>query len=410
MYLNPSYIKPSRRKNKLTWIGAVLLATFSVLAQYSLPIMSYGLVFAVIYGTFCFLFKKKIIFNRSILNFTLWCIFSQLIIYMYSDTFAMNQNTYFFMFVAMFLLSTLGFIEKESFFKIYYILGIIFSALVIYQFVLGNIFGIPQSAIRILPVAAEDMHFWIQNTTRASGVFTEPQAYSSYILPLLIMLLFRRKFKSAIYISCSIFASTSSQGIILALLIWGYYLIIYERDGAKKLLKCLGGVVSVIIVVMFLRNIPILQPIIDKIFSINLFGYDIRLTKGFQIYFAMPFQDKITGIGFGNLHDYLLNGNFQFSWITLTREELLAYITTMSNVLVSFGIFAFLFYINIFVKNWKSGTSEAKLMLIVIFISSFTQTALFNAWYIFYWVVYEVMDIYDSNRYFCIKFRGKRYE
>lgn len=407
MDLSPNPIRQNSGKHKPTWIGAVLLSTFSVLAQYSLPIMSYGIVLAIIYGGCSLLFKKAIVFNRSILIFSLWCICSQFIIYLYTGTFAKNQNTYIFIFVCIFLLSTLGFIEKESFFKVYYILGIFFSALVIFQFILGNIFGIPQSAIRILPVAAQDMHFWIQNATRASGVFTEPQAYSSYILPLLILLLFKRKFKSAIYISFAIFASTSSQGIIMALIIWGYYLVIYEKNGAKKFFRVLVGMIAIILAVLILRNIPAVQPIIDKIFSIDLSGYDIRLTKGFQIYFAMPIWDKVTGIGFGNLHDYLLSGNFKFFWMALTRDELLGYITTMSNVLVSFGIPAFVFYINIFVKNWKSGTPEARLILIVIFISSFTQTILFNAWYIFYWVVYEVMDIYDSKRYFYVRFRGK---
>lgn len=390
---------------KPTWIGAILLAVFSIFAQYSLPIMSYGLIFATIYGVICFLFKGRIVLNKGILYFTVWCIISQFVIYLYSDTFEKNQNTYFFMFVSIFLVATLGYIEKESFFKVYYVVGIICSILVIVQFILGNLIGIPQSAIQILPVAAEDMHFWIQNSSRSSGLFTEPQAFCSYILPLLILLLFKRRFTSSFFISIAILLSTSSQGIILALVVWGYYLVIYEKNVVKKYFRFLAGTIAIILTIVVMRRIPMFEPIIDKIFAINLFGYDIRLTKGFQIYFAMPNWDKFTGIGFGNLRDYILNGNFNFFWIRLTRSELLGYITTMSNVLVSFGIIAFLLYINIFIQNWKSGTPEAKLMLIIIFISSFTQTVLFNAWFIFYWIVYEVMDNYSRSRYLEIKYR-----
>lgn len=406
MELSSSQKDIDNRDYRPTWIGAVLLAVFSVLAQYSLPVMSYGLVFASLYSVICVLIKGRLSFNISILTFTVWCIISQLFIYILSGTFAKNQNTYFFMFVATFLLACMCEIEKESFFKVYYVFGVFFSVLVIYQFVMGNVFGVPQNAIRILPVAEEDMHFWIQNSTRASGVFTEPQAYCSYILPLLIMLLFKRRIKSAIFVSIAIFASTSSQGIIIALIIWGYYLIVYEENGKKKFFRFLGGMLVLILALLVLRNIPTFAPIIDKIFSISINGYDIRLTKGFQIYWAMPLRDKITGIGFGNLHDYLLSGKFNFFWIRLTRDELLAYITTMSNVLVSFGIVAFFLYINIFRKNWKPGTPEAKLMLIVILVSSFTQTALFNAWYVFYWVVFEVLDSYEPSRYFYILLRS----
>lgn len=392
-------------KEKKTIVGGILLALFSMLAQYSLPFMSYGLTLAFVYGVFVWFYKKGLfVVNKSILYFFLWCMVSQLFIYLRTGTFDKNASTYFFMFVALFLLTTLCHINLDSFYRAYYVLGFIFSITVIYQFVMGNLLGIPQSAIRILPVATEDLHFWIQNSNRVSGFFSEPQAYSSYILPLLILLLFKRKFKSAIFISIAILTSTSSQGILIALFIWGYYLVIYEDNGKKKFFRMIEGLIAVVLAIVIMSNVLTLKPIIDKIFAIELGGYDIRLTKGFQIYGAMPLGDKISGIGFGNLHDYLLKGNFNFFWMTLTRPELLGYITTMSNVLVSFGVVAFVFYINIFIKNWKSDTPEAKLMLIVILISSFTQTILFNAWFVFYWVVYEIFDQHNNNRYLRVKF------
>lgn len=391
---------------KKTIVGGILLSVFSVLAQYSLPVMSYGLILALIYGAFVFFVEREaLVFNKSVLFFILWCMLSQLLIYNVTGTLNENFNTYIFMYVSLFILITLSHINVNTFYKVYYVLGVIFSIVVIYQFVLGNIFGIPQSAIRILPVATENLHYWIQDSSRVSGFFTEPQGYGSYVLPLLILLLFKRKFKSAIFISIAIMASTSSQGIIIALFIWGYYLIIYEKNGKKKFFRFIAGIIVTILLILIMSRVPALQPIINKILAINIDGYDIRLTKGFYIYFAMPLKDKITGIGFGNLREYLLDGNFHFYWMKLTRDELLGYITTISNILVSFGVIAFGLYVNIFIKNWKSATPEAKLMLIVILISSFTQTILFNAWFVFYWVVYETFDNNNNDRYFKIKFK-----
>ena len=393
---------------KPSWVGASLLAGFNILAQYSLPIMSYGLVLASLYGGACLLVKGKLVINKSMLYFVLWCIVSQLAIYLHTGTFEKNRNTYFFMFVALFLLATLGTIERESFIKVYYVIGMICCILVDCQFILSNLYGIPQSSIRILPVAAEDMHYWIQNSNRVSGLFTEPQAFCSYIIPLLIILLFRRSFINAVFVSLSIIASTSSQGIILALFVWGYYLIVCQANIAKRIMRGFGLLLLLLLALYLMRSISILRPIVDKIISINPFGYDIRLTKGFQIYFAMPLWDKIVGIGFGNLRDHLLNGNYKFFWLTLTRDELLAYITTMSNVLVSFGVIAFLLFLNIYYRNWHTGTQEAKVMLIVILLSSFTQTALFNAWFIYFWVTFGILDSYDRSRYFGIMFRCTR--
>ena len=193
MYCIKSHNTIEDNFKRTTWIGATLLAVFSILAQYKLPIMSYGLILLTIYGMGVLIQKGRIVFNKGILYFTLGCVVSQFVLYLYSGTFEKNMNTFFFMFVALFLLSSLYDIEKRCFIQVYYVIGIICSILVIYQFVMGNVFGVPQSAISILPISDEDMHFWIRDSIRASGVFTEPQAYCSYIIPLLISLLFHLK-------------------------------------------------------------------------------------------------------------------------------------------------------------------------------------------------------------------------
>ena len=58
-----------------------------------------------------------------------------------------------------------------------------------------------------------------------------------------------------------------------------------------------------LILVSAFSLIGVFQYTIEKIMSINIFGYDIRLTKGFGIFFEMPIQDKILGIGKGNLRE-----------------------------------------------------------------------------------------------------------
>ena len=385
---------------KKTIIGGIVLAVFPILSQYPLPIMSYGFVLLLIYFMLRFLGGNgQLWFNKPMLYFIVYSLVQQFIVYQVSDTFQKNLNTYLFMLICLFMLASVNKIEKEDFLKAYIIVGFICCIVVIYQFVMGNVLGVPQSAIQILPVSAENQHYWMENKTRASGFFTEPQAFSSYILPLLVYMIYNRKFKTAIFISISIFASTSSQGIILAFIVWMVYLYTHDRDIAKKVLLTLFVIVGLIFILVILRNNGIFSFAIDKILSINAFTYDIRLTKGFDIYSAMPIMDKIFGIGFGNLTEYLLHGNFDFFWIRLTQEQLVGYITTMANTLVSFGIGGFIFYIGIFKGNMKTSSEPAKLILLLTFISSFTQTILFNAWFVLYWMIFELFDIIDDSRY-----------
>lgn len=391
-------------KTNGTWIGSIILASFIILAQYELPLMSYGLVAMILYCVGTFVFNGGCAYiNKPMCWFIIFCMIEQLLLYWITGTFSLNRNTYFFMVICFFILVFACSIELNSFIKIYYWIGIACCCLVIYQFFMGNILGIPQNAIQLLPVSPENQHYWLKNSARVSGVFTEPQGFCSYILPLLVYLVFQRKVLSALFVSITIFLSSSSQGIILAVIIWSYYLIVYEKKLVKRFLRIflfagLGGIGALI-----LSRSGTFSYIIEKIMSINIFAYDIRLTKGFQIYAQMPILDKITGIGFGNLRAYLNNGQFHFFWMNLTRPELFDYITTMSNILVSYGLVGTFFYLRIFAKNVASSNSMAKVMLLLIFISSFTQTILFNSWFVYYWVVYEVFDDLSNDNYYRIK-------
>ena len=382
-------------EERKTLIGSIILALFYLLAQYLLPIMSYGFILLLIYGVGVLFINRVFYINKPILIFIIAAIVQQSIIYLCSGTLAQNRNTYLFMFVCAFLLGTLSQINKQDFFKAYYIVGLITSIAVLIQFVMANCFGKLQSTIRILPVSENDIHYWMQESNRVSGFFTEPQAYSGYIIPLLIYLLSKCEVKKALFFSFAILASTSSQGIILMLICWIYYFFAYEKNNRKKLLIIAVGL---ILVVAFSLT-GVFQYTIEKIMSINIFGYDIRLTKGFGIFFEMPIQDKILGIGKGNLREYLLNGNFNFFWMSLTKDVLFDYVTTMSDVLISYGMFVFPFYIFIFVYNIKNSSKDGKLFLLIIFIASFTQTLLFNAWFVFYWSVYQIMDNQADKRY-----------
>lgn len=393
--------QPSTRKSLA---GGILLAAFSILAQYDLPLMSYGLVLALLYSAFFMLFQRTICLNKPMLLFISFAILQQAVMYGVTNTFSINRNTYLFMFICLFLLAVMGQIDKNHFMRVYSAIGLMMDCIVLYQFVKANLFGILQSSIQILPVAESEQHFWLKESNRVSGLFTEPQGYCSYVLPLLIMLIFRKRYKSAVFFSITMIASTSSQGIILMAFVWMYYLVLYERNVAKRMARAIIFMTLGLAGLFILGCLPASRFIIDKILSINIFGYDIRLTKGFQIYFAMPLLDKITGIGFGNLREYLLNGGFSFFWMKLTKDTLFAYITTMSNVLVSFGIFGFIFYINVFRENLKTARGEARLMLFVILISSFTQTILFNAWFVFSWIVFEVVDDKRNRNYWNIRF------
>lgn len=375
--------------------GAIILSLFCLLAQYKLPIMSYGLVLMGVFSCVMIIKKRQIIFNKYLLFFTLYCTAVQLFVYIKTNTLFINLNTYLFMLISLPIISGAYYVDRNSLLRIYRIAGLIFGITVTIQFILANFLSLPQSAIQILPVALDDQHFWISSSKRVSGFFAEPQAYCSFIIPLIILLLNNNIIKESIFFTLTIFMTTSSQGIILSMFIWSYFLI-YKKDVRNLGIMRFAILMFAFVIGALIMELPIGKFIFDKISTIDFFGYDIRLTKGFEIYGQLPMFNKLFGLGFGNLGDYLIKYGTVFDWFYLTREELITYITSMSNILVSFGFFAMIFYVKIFYKSiHKNKSFESKLLLIILFISSFTQTILFNAWFIFYWCLVSVLGNHE---------------
>ena len=390
-------------KNIRNYIGAFILAVFSILSQYSLKIISIGMVLLLIYSLYIIFQKGKIIFNRGMLYFVLFSLLHQLLVYFVTDTFFKNINTYFFMIVSIIMIAGGTMIEKEKFIKMYSMVSVVVSLFIIYQFIQINFFGVSVSPIRLFSIAKENLHYWNIDTNRPVSFFSEPQAYCSYIIPLLIYKISKKNMKFSVFLTLTILMSGSSQGILVSAFVWSYYIVIQEKRVNSKL----GYILMAIIFICILFGTDIFEFALGKIESINIFGYDVRLTKGFMIYTAMPFIDKIVGIGYGNLDTYLRSGLFYFKWMMLTRPEIFSYITTMANVLVSYGVGGFLFYINIFKKNWDC-KEAAKILLLVILIISFSQTILFNAWYVFYWIVFSLYDIDSGGKVHYIVFNFKK--
>lgn len=386
-------------------VGGLLLALFSVLAQYSLPVFSIGVASLLLYTIWYFAKGENIYINLPMFVFVLFSLLSQIFIYIFSNTLLLNRNTYLYMLICLFILSAIAGFDAAIFEKIYTFVGTICGIIIILQFIQIHVLGQNVNPIMLFHVSEEELHYWNFNATRCMGFFSEPQAYCSYILPAIVIGLFRHKYLRTLFFTLTILLSGSSEGILLSGIIWLYYWCQEEkRPIIKGMIMLIGG-----FGVLLVMNSAFFQSSLEKIMSINLFGYDIRLTKGWQIYSQMPILDKLTGIGNGNLTEYLLNHDLDLFWLNLTRPELVGYVTTMSGVFISFGIFGgFLYVFTLIVNIWRQ-KGIAKLLCIIVFIASFAQTLLFNAWFIYMWGLIFMYDNHDDHlRFYMLKVNWKR--
>jgi len=282
-----------------------------------------------------------------------------------------------------YLSSLIGGFNYSKFYKVYKCICLIVSSVLIVQALGLFIFDIPAVPINILPVAEVDYNYWdFFKGERPSGFFSEPQAFCSFVIPFLIFSLYRKEFLSSGLVLFAILLSTSTLGLAIAAIVILHYLSVGKKMSTTTKLGVLlgvGGVVAILI------SYGLLDYSIQKLMATPLEN-NIRMVRGFYIYSKFSTMDLLFGISY-DLEAYVLK-NIHEAWVSLYIEaglkNYLGYTTSMSGLLIQFGIIPLALYL-VFLKDcFKSGSEEIKTLVIITFVLGFVQTIVFNTWFIFY--------------------------
>jgi len=257
------------------------------------------------------------------------------------------------------------------------------------------LFSIPAVPIQILPIPESELHYWgFMQGSRPSGFFSEPQAYASFMIPLLVLSLKRQEYKFSYIISLSLIVSTSSLGIIMTGLINLYFLFLSKIKTYQKV----SISITLLIFVYLLLNIDMFKFSINKIETTD-FTNNIRLTRGFVVYSTFNTWDYIFGIS-NTLQSYVIRNiqdEYVQEYISAKSENLLGYSNTAAGVFIEFGLIGAIFFWRMLYKMFVNEDKNWRIFLYIIIILSFSQTCLFNAWFVFFYFIY--LGSCDKNSY-----------
>lgn len=146
---------------------------------------------------------------------------------------------------------------------------------------------------------------------RPTSFFLEPAHFSQYVLLYLAYSLFgdyeenRSNLKMAIFITIGLFASTSGQGILLGLLIWGlWWFDEIKKANIKNMvyLIILAAVISVIILPLVFQTRTVNTAMNRLVTGSGSLGDAVtgRLFT-YNYYSELPVLQKIIGMGYGNV-------------------------------------------------------------------------------------------------------------
>jgi hypothetical protein len=266
---------------------------------------------------------------------------------------------------------------------VYKIVALFACITIIIQFVQIQFFNQVVHQIMLLPI--ERPEAWYSEGLRPQGIFPEPQVFATFMLPILVLTLRKFEYLWAMFFTFAILASTSSLGIICSAGIWVYYVLFSQLSSKKK-----AFIIAVIFIgVLGLTQTSLFEYGINKITTTN-FTNNVRLTRGFTIYAKIPMLYKLFGIGVNNLAYYQESGQIILNDYMSIAMRNSSYITTVSELLINFGLFATLIYLRFLMNLFKN--SECRLLVVLLIVLSFAQTILFSGvWYLYMIIIFATL-------------------
>ena len=229
-------------------------------------------------------------------------------------------------------------LSEDHLFKAWRFFGIIAMLGILYQTIMIYVVGQSVSMIRILPTAATDYKYFMLSS-RPSSFFLEPAAYSTWIMPLLFLSIKRGKLMLAAAVSLTILLSTSSLGILFALVLWICYILSPDRHlkiAYRVILSiCLFGAF------IAFTQLEVFQTAFEKITNISTdnASNNARLLLGFEVYGTLSIPEKLLGISQSSILSYMLSGKIDLQAYGLSEATTwLGFVNAISNSLILYGV------------------------------------------------------------------------
>jgi hypothetical protein len=361
------------------------LPLFYILAQYSYGFSSIGIIILIIYTVISLVSSSRLLIHKPLLIFVLFISFIQILnMLLYGNLNSEDFNNFLNPIIMLFILSTAMLkVNYNNLYKAYVVVGVIAMTILFYQWFMLVIYNIMPSPVTFFPVSTDGFYSWQSEYYRPSSLFTEPQAYASYMIPLLLMSLYKDKILFSFLIILSILFSGSSLGIIFLLVISVTYLL---KSKSRWSLKFAVMFFISILVFIFIST-DIFSSQAAKILSIDL-ANNIRLVKGFQIYSTFNDLQMLFGIGEGPNILEIYNSKNSSELLMKNIFDLGAYVTTISGLLISYGIFSLILFFWVIYKMYCYEDPTKRIFLIIILFASFGQTILFNGFFLLYYITY----------------------
>jgi hypothetical protein len=364
-----------------------ILPFFLILSQYKLAninmgfILVQGLTVIILISNFKFRVQKHfLVFISSIFVAVLFSTF--LYVKMYHGTIFYYLNGIL-LFLVVIVLSS--YIKLYSLYRVLLVVGFFTTVIVLFQGVYMAVSGAEVGPIKLLPIATAQQHVW-EVAPRPSGVFTEPQLYASFILPLFLFAVLKKKIILSFVFMMGIVVSGSTYGIIIIFALAVWLVISSGRLISLKALMLICSYVFFLAIIFYTTGI--FDNSLEKLARIDI-SQEIRVAKAPALFLEMSFSEKIFGME-STVGDFISQHINALYWLLPYLDNdshLLDYISGLFGLAIYYGVVPMILFLWMLIVSYIQGDRFQQGMVIIIFLHSISATFLFNGYFVYFFVL-----------------------
>ena len=402
---NGGTVKEKNNLKKTNTGICLLLPFFTLLAPYKIGLISASLLLLFIIALFyCVQVKFSIRWTRihsSYCAFLIWVFFKDILRALSANVPMASINRmveYIFCFFIIFIIMDIE-VDELLLYRCWKIAGLIYIFGLLYHIFCLYVIRKPISPLTIIPGYSLRDSELLEGMNRPTSFFSEPAAFAWAMIPLEFLSLRRRDIKWAIISTLSILASTSTIGIVLSFVLWGF--CFYKNKMPRKV-KLLLLVSAVAVLIAFVK-LPYFENSFSKLISVierkNTFGSRVRV--GYEVVESLSLGQKCFGTLSTSVMDYVGRNLSLFidkpTTIVYFQDKRI-FLNAFSQLIFFYGIIGAVLYVVPIVVLISQKKYKAKPLLMAWLLAIMAETMVLDAYH-YLFIVLSAIYVKISKTY-----------
>lgn len=241
----------------------------------------------------------------------------------------------------------------------------------------GEISPIP---LPFLPEVQSEESRILNVLNRPTSFFVEPQSYVSYMLVPIFYAMWRKNFLIVILYSISMILSTSTTALIMIVLMPFVYALLQ-----KVRLKTWGAFFLMVLIFGYVLLYSDLGEGALMKAADSEMSAAIRIMNGWLVAKTMSFGDLFLGVGYANVHDYVVGQGLTNIGVFFDNEGEL-FVSAIWISLIRYGVIGFLLFVSLYLKAIRINKNVSPYVICLV-VSLFSNPDFIGSSFVFQFLV-----------------------